>query len=415
MGHRPLRGIALSLAAFAALALAVYACAVNPVTGRSELALVSFSPEEEVALGAKAYGPAVQQQGGFYRDSALEGYVQSVGMRLARVSHRSDISYRYRVLNSSVPNAFALPGGFIVINRGLLVGLKSEAELAAVLGHETGHVTARHSLAGYQRALASNVLLAGVSIAAGGGTGVMQLSGITASLVNNGFSREQEREADWLGIDYMVKAGYNPEGAVKLQEYFNSELEGGRNPMFVEGLFRTHPFSKERLDNARAHIADRYPNTVRNPNYTFNETIFLQKTARLREVQKAYDLADEGDKMLKEKRYGEALAKYEAAAAREPGQAPFPASIGRVHLIRKEYAAAETALRRAVRLDDEFFEPHLLRGALHYQKNEPRQAIPELSRSMDLLPTKQGAAMLSKSYEAVGDRENAQKYAEMAK
>ncbi|MGZ8428485.1 MAG: M48 family metalloprotease [Candidatus Deferrimicrobiaceae bacterium] len=415
MDHRPLRGIALSLAAFAALALAVHACAVNPVTGRSELALVSFSPEEEVALGAQAYGPAVQQQGGVYRDNALEEYVQGVGMRLAKVSHRPDISYRYRVLNSSVPNAFALPGGFVVINRGLLVGLKSEAELAAVLGHETGHVTARHSLAGYQRALAANVLLTGVSVAAGGKAGVMELSGITASLINNGFSREQEREADWLGIDYMVKAGYNPEGAVKLQEYFYSELEGGKNPMFVEGLFRTHPFSKERLDNARARVADRYPNTVRNPNYTFNETIFLQKTARLREVQKAYVLADEGDKMLKEKRYGEALAKYEAAAAREPGQAPFPASIGRVHLIRKEYAAAETALRRAVRLDDEFFEPRLLLGALHYQKNEHRQAIPELSRSMVLLPTKQGAAMLSKSYEATGDRENARKYAEMAK
>ncbi|MGZ8459870.1 MAG: M48 family metalloprotease [Candidatus Deferrimicrobiaceae bacterium] len=415
MDHRPLRGIALSLAAFAALALAVHACAVNPVTGRSELALVSFSPEEEVALGAQAYGPAVQQQGGVYRDNALEEYVQGVGMRLAKVSHRPDISYRYRVLNSSVPNAFALPGGFVVINRGLLVGLKSEAELAAVLGHETGHVTARHSLAGYQRALAANVLLTGVSVAAGGKAGVMELSGITASLINNGFSREQEREADWLGIDYMVKAGYNPEGAVKLQEYFYSELEGGKNPMFVEGLFRTHPFSKERLDNARARVADRYPNTVRNPNYTFNETIFLQKTARLREVQKAYVLADEGDKMLKEKRYGEALAKYEAAAAREPGQAPVPASIGRVHLIRKEYAAAETALRRAVRLDDEFFEPRLLLGALHYQKNEHRQAIPELSRSMDLLPTKQGAAMLSKSYEATGDRENARKYAEMAK
>ena len=415
MDHRPLRGIALSLVAFTALALAVYACAVNPVTGRSELSLVSFSPEEEVTLGAKAYGPAVQQQGGFYRDNALEEYVQGVGMRLARVSHRPDLSYRYRVLNSSVPNAFALPGGFIVINRGLLVGLKSEAELGAVLGHETGHVTAKHSLAGYQRALASNVLLAGVSIATGGSTGLMELSGITASLVNNGFSREQEREADWLGIDYMVKAGYNPEGAVQLQEYFYKELEGGRNPMFLEGVFRTHPVSKERLENARGYIAQRYPGTVRNPNYTFNETIFLQKTARLREVQKAYDLADEGDKLLKEKRYGEALAKYQAAAAREPAQAPFPSSIGRVHLIRKEYADAESALRRAVRLDDEFFEPHLLLGALRYQKNEYRQAIPELSRSMDLLPTKQAAGMLSKSYEAVGDRENAQKYAEMAK
>ncbi len=414
MDHRSLRGVALSLVAFTALALAVYACAVNPVTGRSELALVSFTEAEEVKLGAQAYTPAVQQQGGFFRDKALEAYVQGVGMRLARVSHRPALEYRYRVLNSSVPNAFALPGGFIVINRGLLVGLKSEAEMAAVLGHETGHVTAKHSLAGYQRALASNVLLAGVSIAAGGSAGVMQLSGITTSLVNNGFSREQEREADWLGIDYMVKAGYNPEGAVKLQEYFYSELEGGKNPMFLEGLFRTHPFSKERMDNSRAHIARRYPNTVKNPNYTFNESIFLKKTVRLRKVQKAYDLADEGDRLLKEERYSEALAKYRAAAAREPGQAPFPSSIGRVHLIRKEYPAAESSLRRAIRLDDEFFEPHLLLGALHYLKKEYRAAIPELSRSMDLLPTRQGAAMLSKSYEAIGDKENAKKYAEMA-
>ena len=415
METRGLRSVALSLVAFTAIALAVYACAVNPVTGKSELALVSFTPEEEIALGAKAYGPAVQQQGGFYRDKALEAYVQGVGMRLARVSHRPNLEYRYRVLNSSVPNAFALPGGFIVINRGLLVGLKSEAEMAAVLGHETGHVTAKHSLAGYQRALATNVLLAGVSIAAGGTMGVMELSGITASLVNNGFSREQEREADWLGIDYMVKAGYNPEGAVQLQEYFYSQLEGGKNPMFVEGLFRTHPFSKERMDNARAHITKRYAGIAGNPNYTFNETIFLQKTVRLREVQKAYDMADEGDKLLKEKRYSEALAKYRAAAAREPEQAPFPSSIGRVHLIGKEYAAAESSLRRASRLDDEFFEPHLLLGAMHYQKKEYRSAIPELSRSMDLLPTKQAATMLSKSYEAIGDRENAKKYAEMAK
>lgn len=415
MEDRPLRGIALSLFAFAALALAVYACAVNPVTGRSELALVSFTEAEEVKLGAQAYTPAVQQQGGFYRDPALEEYVQGVGMRLARVSHRPNLDYRYRVLNSSVPNAFALPGGFIVLNRGLLVRLKSEAEMAAVLGHETGHVTAKHSLAGYQRALAANVLLAGVAVGTGGSSWVMDLSGVTASLVNNGFSREQEREADWLGIDYMVRAGYNPEGAVRLQEFFYSELEGGRNPMFVEGLFRTHPFSKERLTNARARIAERYPDTAKNPKYTINETVFLQKTGRLREVQKAYDLSDEGDKLLKDKRYGEALAKYEAAAAREPSQSPFPSSIGRVHLIRKEYDAAERALRKAVSLDDEYFEPHLLLGALQYQKTRYREAIPELSRSMDLLPTKQAAAMLSKSYEAIGDRENAKKYAEMAK
>ncbi len=411
-GHR---GLAAALLAICWLALVVYSCAVNPVTGRSELSIVSFSEEEEVSLGAKAYTPAVQQQGGFYRDQKLEEYVQGVGMRLARVSHRPTLNYRYRVLNSSVPNAFALPGGYIVINRGLLVGLKSEAEMAAVLGHETGHVTAKHSLAGYQRAMAANVLVSGVVLAAGGRAGVQEISGITASLVENGFSRDQEREADWLGIDYMVKAGYNPEGAVRLQEYFFSQLEGGKNPMWAEGLFRTHPFSKERLDNARARIAERYPDTVRNPNYTFNETVFLRKTARLREVQKAYDVADQGDKLFQEKRYDEALSRYEAAARMEPGQAPLHSSAGRVHLIRKEYGAAEGELRRAIALDGELFEAHYFMGAAKYQTKEYRAAIPELTRSMELYPSKPAAAMLSKSYEAIGDAANARKYAEMAK
>ncbi|GAB4232295.1 MAG: M48 family metalloprotease [Deltaproteobacteria bacterium] len=415
MTERNHGGLAAALLAICLLSVGVYCCAVNPVTGRSELSIVSFTEEEEAALGARAYSPAVQQQGGFYRDRELEEYVQEVGMRLARVSHRPNLRYRYRVLNSSVPNAFALPGGYIVINRGLLVGLSSEAEMAAVLGHETGHVTAKHSLAGYQRAMAANVLVTGVVLAAGGRAGVQEISGITASLIENGFSRDQEREADWLGIDYMVKAGYNPAGAVRLQEYFYRELEGGRNPLFVEGLFRTHPFSKERLENARDRIAQRYPDTVKNPNYTFNETIFRQKTARLREAQKAYAVADQGDKLFKEKRYDEALSKYREAARMEPGQAPFPASIGRVHLVRKEYGPAEAALRRAIELDAESFEPRYRMGALKYQRREFRAAIPELERSMDLYPTKQAAAMLSKSYEAVGDAANAKKYGEMAK
>jgi len=415
MKGRNHEALAAALVLVCLLAIAVYSCAVNPVTGRSELAIVSFSEEEEAALGAKAYAPAVQQQGGFYRDRELEAYVQEVGMRLARVSHRPGLAYRYRVLNASVPNAFALPGGYIVINRGLLVGLENEAEMAAVLGHETGHVTAKHSLAGYQRAIASNVLVAGVVLGTGGRAGVQELSGITASLLENGFSRDQEREADWLGIDYMVKAGYNPEGAVQLQEYFYRQLEGGKNPMWAEGLFRTHPFSKERLDNARARIAERYPDTVKNPNYTFNGTIFLQKTARLREAQKAYDVSDEGDKLLKAKRYDEALEKYLEAARMAPGQSPFHSSAGSVYLIRKNDAAAERELQKAIDLDGDLFEPRFLMGALRYGKREYRAAIPELERSMELYPTKQAAAMLSKSYEALGDAVNAKKYADMAK
>ncbi len=415
MHRRPLGKSAVCRAALAALGILAHGCAVNPVTGRSELSIVSFTQEEEVNLGAKAFVPAVQQQGGFYRDKALEEYVQDVGMKIGRVSHRPDLDYRYRVLNSSVPNAFALPGGFIVINRGLLAGLANEAQMAAVLAHETGHVTAKHSLAMYQRSMAANLLLAGVSAVAGGRKGAMELSGVTASLVENGFSRDQEREADWLGIDYMAKAGYNPDGAAQLQEYFYEQLEGKKNPLFFEGLFRTHPFSKERLDNARARIAKMYPDAAKNPGYTLNQAAFARKTAKLRQVQKAYELADEGDKLFKDKKYGEALAKYETAIAREPDQAPFHAAVGRVRIVQKDYPLAESALGKAIRLDDELFESHFFMGALRYQKADYRGAIPELSRSMDLLPSKEAAGMLSKSYEAIGDKENARKYAEMAK
>lgn len=414
MRSRPTPALLLGLSFVASLAVAIYSCAVNPVTGRTELAIQSFTPDQETALGAQAYGPAVQQQGGFYRDPTLEAYIQEVGMRLAKVSHRPELAYKYRVLNSSVPNAFALPGGFIVINRGLLVNLTNEAEVAAVLGHETGHVTAKHSLAGYQRGMAANLLLQGIALGVGGKQSVMALSNITASLVENGFSRDQEREADWLGIDYMVKAGYNPAGAIQLQEYFFTQLEGGKNPMMVEGLFRTHPFSKERLDNARARIAERYPATVKNPNYTFNESVFMARTARLREVQKAYDLADAGDKLFEAKDYDGAMAKYQAAAAKEPSQAPLISAVGRVWLARKNYAEADKALQKAIAIDGEFFEPHFLLGGSAYAQKAYRQAIPELSRSMELMPTKQAAAVLSKSYAAVGDAANAKKYADMA-
>ena len=166
MDRRPLESVAACLAAFAALGILAYSCAVNPVTGRSELSIMSFSQEEEVNLGAKAYVPAVQQQGGFYRDKALEDYVQGVGMRVARVSHRPELDYRYRVLNSSVPNAFALPGGFIVINRGLLVGLSNEAEMAAVSAELGSKAPVRWIPTGLPSWLSSEVVSSDVSLVA---------------------------------------------------------------------------------------------------------------------------------------------------------------------------------------------------------------------------------------------------------
>ena len=209
---------------FLLLALVIMAgCAVNPVTGRNELALLDVPVADEIKMGQQAYGQALQTMGNTYPDKALTAYVDKVGQRVAARSHRPELKYRFSVVNDSSPNAFALPGGFIAISRGLLINLENEAQLAAVLGHEVAHVTARHSVQGMQRGslLGATVSIIG-GIAGGYGYGDLatQLGGVTANLIDKSYSREQESESDHIGIDYMVLAGYAPQGAIELQEIF---------------------------------------------------------------------------------------------------------------------------------------------------------------------------------------------------
>jgi len=135
--------------ALAVLALAVAACATNPVTGKKQLILVS--EEQELALGAQQYAPSIQQSYGKANDAALQAYVQRVGAGLAAVSHRPQLPYEFTVVNANYLNAFALPGGKICITRGLLSTMTTEDQLAGVLGHETGHVTSRHGAQGATR------------------------------------------------------------------------------------------------------------------------------------------------------------------------------------------------------------------------------------------------------------------------
>ena len=389
-------------------------CAVNPVTGKREFHLVKVTEEEEIDLGRKSYVPIVQQEGGFYRDSNLEAYVQSVGEKLGKVSHRPNLPYTFRVLNASVPNAFALPGGFIVVNRGLLIALSSEGELAAVLGHEIGHATARHSVAAYQRALGLNLALLGVAVAGGSGA-TMQLSSIGAGLLQSGFSREQERESDYLGIDYMVKAKYDPRGAIDLQEYFFQEFEKGKSSLWIEGLFRTHPFSSERLENVKTYSREKYSGALDGKGYVLNEGAYIKKTERLREVQKAYDVYDEGNKLLGNKQKEEALKKYLRAIEMEPQQAPFYTKAGLVFLIDENENSAITYLEKAVKIDPELAEARVYLGIAQEQKGECGKAVVHLEKSMDLMPTKTAAKYLGKCYRKLGDREKAAKYEQMAK
>jgi len=244
------KDIARCAALLAAVSL-VPACATNPVTGSSDFVLIS--EEQEIALGRQA-NTRILKETPVYADPELAQLVQQVGEKLASHSHRPELLYRFKVLDSSTINAFALPGGYIYITRGLLAYLNSEAELAAVLGHEIGHVTARHSVRQQSTATVTGIL--GAVVAASTGVqGIDSLTDMASTAIVRGYGRDNELEADRLGAEYLARSGYDPAamlevvGVLKNQEAFETriaEIEG-RPANVYHGLFSTHPDNDARF------------------------------------------------------------------------------------------------------------------------------------------------------------------------
>jgi predicted Zn-dependent protease len=235
----------------ALLTLLTVGCSTNPVTGRQDFVLMSEA--QEIALGRK-YSVEILKESPAYENARLAALVQRVGETIAAGSHRSNLIYRFTVLDSKDVNAFALPGGYIYITRGLLAYLNSEAELAAVLGHEIGHVTARHSVRQQSTAMATG-LLGAVLAASTGVRGADTLANMAGTALVRGYGREHELEADRLGAGYMAKSGYNPDamleviGVLKNQELFEKSRaeEEDREARSYHGLFSTHPKNDKRL------------------------------------------------------------------------------------------------------------------------------------------------------------------------
>ena len=237
--------------ALLAAVLLAPACATNPVTGNSDFVLMS--EDQEIALGRQANAQVLKETP-VYEDPKLEQLVQRVGEELASHSHRPELFYRFTVLDSTAINAFALPGGYIYITRGLLAYLNSEAELAAVLGHEIGHVTARHSVRQQSTAAVTGIL--GAVVAASTGVqGVDTLTDMASTAIVRGYGRDHELEADRLGAEYLAKSGYDPTamlevvGILKNQEAFETMVaeKEGREANVYHGLFSTHPDNDARF------------------------------------------------------------------------------------------------------------------------------------------------------------------------
>lgn len=246
--NKPLRASLLVLTIAAALG----GCASNPVTGRPDLVFQSESGE--IKRSKEVHPLIMQQFGGPYEDQRLQTYVNEVGQRTAKAGHRPELEYHFMVLDSEDINAFTTGGGYVYITRGIMNYLNSEAELAAVLGHEVGHITARHPVRQQSKSALSNIGAAAVGIF----TGSADLAGLAnyagAALVS-GYGRDQELEADRLGAEYLVKTGYSPEHMIDVVRLLkNQEMyelararEEKRQPRVYHGVFATHPDNDQRL------------------------------------------------------------------------------------------------------------------------------------------------------------------------
>lgn len=232
----------------ATLALCVCGCATNPVSGKPDF--VMMSENQEIALG-RDNDPKIRAQFGVYNDAKLQAYVQQVGERVAANSHRPELVYRFTVLDTPDVNAFALPGGYVYITRGILAYLNSEAELAAVLGHEVGHVTARHSVRQYSAATAGQMaamIFLRTQAAA-------DLFNVIGSALLSGYGRDHELEADRLGAEYLARNAYDPDAMIRViavlknQEEFEKERAKAENrePRIYHGVFASHPSADQRL------------------------------------------------------------------------------------------------------------------------------------------------------------------------
>lgn len=246
------------------LFLALAGCAQNPVSGNQDFVLLGV--DSEIAIGRTNH-PKIIEQYGRYNDELLQAYVQSVGEKLASVSHRPELLYRFTVLDAPVINAFALPGGYIYITRGLMAYLNSEAELAAVLGHEIGHVTARHGVRQQSASQAANLgyTIGSILFPELRAAPSQNLFNVLGGALLSGYGREHELESDGLGAEYLARAGYEPKAMIdvirvlKEQEIFSAAeaKKHGREVKGYHGLFASHPDNDTRLHGVVAS-ADKY-------------------------------------------------------------------------------------------------------------------------------------------------------------
>ncbi len=345
-------------------------CVTNPVTGRSEFSLMS--QDDEVRLDRENAPKQFSSDFGPLREPRVQRYVESVGQRLVEVSHRPAMPYSFRAVRASYVNAYAFPGGSIAATRGILLELENEAQLAGLLGHEIGHVCARHTARRMTSAMLTQLVVAGAAVAldqAGHDRSAMIVAGagtVAAGALLARYSRADEREADRLGMEYMVKAGHNPQGMVELMDVLVRQEK--KKPSALELMFATHPMSRERRDTAAEVARTTWAVGAGLP---LGRERYLDETAPLRAMAPVVRAIQEGDEARRANRLPDAEAAYDRALRAAPEDYEALLKMALVLMAQHRYREARQFTERARAVDPE--EPQAL-AALGVISLQLRQA-----------------------------------------
>ena len=402
-------------AAAVAAVLSLSGCATNPVTGKSQVVLMS--EQQELEMGKAYYPVTTQLSEGELPHREVQNLVTRVGMKMARASERPNLPWEFNVVDSNEPNAYALPGGKLSITRGLISKMESEDQLASVLGHEIGHVTARHSVVSASR----NQLL-GLLLGVGGavlqtqgvpGAGAIELAGqVGAALLTTKYSRDQERQADELGFKYMTAAGYNPRAFVETFQILAAAAQ--REPSKFENLFASHPMTSERIATAEQRLGSPAAAEYRNRQPQTSE--FLRAVRPLKEEAPAFALADEAKDLARNRRTREAAERFERAVSMVPNSPILNALWGDTLFDLGDYGRSEQVSDRANSLNPQLFYGRLVNGAANWRLRDLRESIEQLRAAERLVPdTYLVAYFAGRVLEDSGDRRAAaEQYAKVA-
>jgi predicted Zn-dependent protease len=372
-----LRLLGLGASSLAAAPL-LSSCAVNPATGSRHLMMLS--EDEEISLDRQQSPQQFSSDYGPVRDQGLNAYIDGVGRNLAARSHRPHMPYSFRAVNAA----------YIAATRGILVEMENEAELAALLGHEIGHVNARHSAQQASKGLLANIFVSGASLASslaglGAASDLVQGVGkLGAGALLARYSRDNEREADALGMEYLTRAGYSPEGMVGLMRML--QKNGRSRSSAIEMMFATHPMSDERLTNVQTAATTTYRDRQGLP---LHRERYLDHTAGVRAQRPLLTALQQGSEAMGKKQWTGAEEQFNQAVRLDPDDYAARVMLAKCFLAQDRGDEAERHALRAAALYPEEAQAHVLVGVTSLAAKKYAQAHDHLAAYDRLLPGNQ--------------------------